>query len=57
MLGVYFHKASGLWMARVRVNGKDIVKYHKTKEAAGRAALDMRRTFYPGFVGEIDHIR
>lgn len=40
--GVSFHKASGLWVARVKSGDQTRATYHKTKEDAGAAAHRMR---------------
>lgn len=46
--GVSFHKASGLWWAGIRINGKCIsLKYHKTAEAA-KAAYEEAAAHYHG---------
>lgn len=40
--GVHFHRASGLWVASVNTSGRRIVSYHKTKEEAAKAAIELR---------------
>ena len=39
--GVYYHKHSGLWMAKVVLRGKQLVKYFKTKGEAVRAVRKL----------------
>ena len=52
-LGVHLHKASGLWKASVvkPLTKHQICSYHKTKEGAAKAAVDLRLEHYPGFTG------
>lgn len=40
--GVSFHKPSGLWTARVKSGGVVRMTYHKTKEEAADAAVELR---------------
>jgi hypothetical protein len=35
--GISLHKKTGLWRARITVNGKEITTYHQTDEQAARA--------------------
>lgn len=45
--GVTFHRASGLYMARVSQGGRRVfVKYFKTKEEAGAAAAEARIKYH-----------
>jgi hypothetical protein len=44
---VGFHKASGLWTVRIKVAGKEIVKYVKSREAAIELAAELRRQYHP----------
>ena len=52
-LGVHFHKGSGLWKAAVvkPLTKHQICTYHKTKEEAAKAAIELRLKHYPGFTG------
>jgi hypothetical protein len=56
-LGVHLHKASGLWRASAIIPGsrKQICSYHKTKEDAAVAAIELRKQHYPGFTGRDIH--
>lgn len=48
-LGVERHKASGLWLARIKVGGiRKSLGYHKTPEAAHAAYLDAKRKLHEG---------
>lgn len=49
LLGVAWHKYSGLWRARIKLHGKDyhIGLYH-TPEAAQVAYLERKRQLHPG---------
>lgn len=48
--GVYFHSHSGLWVARVYKNYKNVyAKYFKTKEAAAEAYRVMSIEFHDEF--------
>lgn len=53
MLGVSFHRKSGLWRARAIVPGtrKEITTYHATAEEAAAKAIEVRKNLYEGFVG------
>jgi hypothetical protein len=52
-LGVHLHKGSGLWKATVvrPLTKHQICTYHKTKEEAAKAAIELRLKHYPGFTG------
>jgi len=46
--GVHYHKFSGLWQARVKVNRQwHYAGYHKTAELAAEAAADLRLRLMP----------
>ncbi|WP_217901293.1 HNH endonuclease signature motif containing protein [Rhodoferax sp. TH121] len=49
LLGVYLHKSSGLWHARIKVGGKvTSLKYHGTKEAAHEVYIRAKRELHEG---------
>lgn len=49
--GVTWHGSSGLWVARVRIDGKTVFRrYFKSEEAAGEAAKAARLALMPGAV-------
>lgn len=43
---VSFHKASGLWISYFSVNGKQKVRYSKTREEALRVAKELKKKYY-----------
>ena len=49
--GCYFHKASNKWVARIKLNGKDIyIGLYATEEEAHEAYLAEKRIHHPYFV-------
>lgn len=44
---VHWNKALGLWVARVKVNGRSAVKYSKDIEIAARYARELRAALMP----------
>ena len=57
--GVSLHRKTGLWRARISVNAKETVSYHKTAEQAARAydrlAIKAHGSFaYLNFPEELD---
>lgn len=47
--GVHFHRASGLWVAYAKSNGKTTARYFKTKEQAVHARVDLAREVQGAF--------
>lgn len=47
--GVSFHQESGLWRARIRVNGKELCRYYNTADAAATEYSRMASEHYGEF--------
>lgn len=53
--GVSFHKASGLWMVYIKVNGKRYAKWAKTKEEGAKKYNDLA-VVYHGEFARLNHV-
>lgn len=45
--GVSKHAQYGLWRARIHIQGKEHVTYHKTRAEASQSYKSMLKKFYP----------